>query len=307
MKKESSEQPLVTIYTCVYNMADKIHRALESTKAQTYNNIEHIIVDDGSNDDLSPIVEAYMKSVAYKVIYIKKENGGKHTATNIAFQRSHGKYLIQLDADDEFLPYTVERFVDIWKAIPDPSQYWCVSCAVRSQFSSKMFGTPFPDNINSLSGKERQAAISKGTGEKIGCMKREIVCQYRFPEPEEVKFVTEAWLWCQIEKHWKTWYENDILRIYYINEGETLSNPKKARQHFSNINWNYREQLCNLKSSIHTLVYYSVTYFLTTPRYRNKYRYISCRMSLYTKIFLRFIQIPAIAFSLFGEKYYKLK
>lgn len=33
MKKESSEQPLVTIYTCVYNMADKIHRALESTKA----------------------------------------------------------------------------------------------------------------------------------------------------------------------------------------------------------------------------------------------------------------------------------
>lgn len=306
MKKDYSDHPLVTIYTCVYNMADKIHRALDSMKAQTYNNIEHIIVDDGSTDDLTPIIEAYIESVTYKVLFIKKQNGGKHTATNVAFQKAQGMYLIQLDADDAFLPYTVERFVDIWNSIPDPSQYWCVSCAVRSQFSCKMFGNPFPDNINSLSGAERQQALSMGTGEKIGCMKTEIVSQYRFPEPEEVKFITESWLWCRIEKHWKTWYENDILRIYYINEGETLSNPKKTRQHFSNINWNYREQLCDLKSNIRILVYYSVTYFLTTFRYRNRYRYISCRMSLGTKIFLRFVQIPAIAFSLIEKKYYKL-
>ena len=58
------KKPLISIYTCVYNMCDKIQRALQSVKTQTYRNIEHVIVDDGSSDGL----EAVLKNIRITLI-----------------------------------------------------------------------------------------------------------------------------------------------------------------------------------------------------------------------------------------------
>ena len=122
------EMPLVSVFTCVYNRADKINRVFRSINSQTYPNIEHIIIDDGSTDSLMEVVDEYMRTSKYPVIFKSKVNGGKHTATNMAWDLAKGEYILQLDSDDELLPHAVEYLVGLWDKIPDDLKvdYWCV-------------------------------------------------------------------------------------------------------------------------------------------------------------------------------------
>ena len=56
--------PLVSVFTCVYNRADKIHRVFRSLMGQSYRKIEHIIIDDGSTDNIDEVCRAtWSKSI----------------------------------------------------------------------------------------------------------------------------------------------------------------------------------------------------------------------------------------------------
>lgn len=269
------KKPLISIYTCVYNMCDKIQRALQSVKSQTYRNIEHVIVDDGSSDGLEAVIEKYKNNVDYSVVYYRKQNGGKHTAENVAFQICNGDYLVQLDADDELLPDALMVFMRQWDLVnsrSDGCEYWCVSCAVCNQFSSNLFGKALPNNINDLPDDLRKDTLRINHGEKCGCMKSSVIKQFRFPEPKYVTFVTESVVWNQIEERWKTWYCNDVVRVYYISEGESLSKPKRSAQYFSNYNWMYRylnEQGQNF--GVKNSLKYAYSYCMATSLYKKEY------------------------------------
>ena len=76
--------PLVSVFTCVYNMADKIERTFNSIRRQTYPNIEHIIVDDGSTDGVDALIMDYknsarytVKPVSYTHLDVYKRQGGR--------------------------------------------------------------------------------------------------------------------------------------------------------------------------------------------------------------------------------------
>ena len=70
--KTISNEPLVSIIIPVYNGSNYLAKAIDSSLNQTYNNIEVIIVDDGSTDDTKQICLTY----GDKVRYFRKENGG---------------------------------------------------------------------------------------------------------------------------------------------------------------------------------------------------------------------------------------
>ena len=135
----------VSVFTCVYNRAHTIHRVFDSMKKQTYKNIEHIIVDDGSQDNLDELVAGYIASVDYEVKYIKKKNGGKHTATNIAWDNADGDFLFQLDSDDEIFPDAITKLVDMYRNIPDDekAEFWCVLGRCVDQIEGKMIAVSY--------------------------------------------------------------------------------------------------------------------------------------------------------------------
>ena len=58
--------PLVSVYTCVYNGAKTIHRVFDSMKKLEYPNIEHVIINDGSNDETAELIKQYMDSLVNK-------------------------------------------------------------------------------------------------------------------------------------------------------------------------------------------------------------------------------------------------
>ena len=276
----------VSVFTCVYNRAHTIERVFRSMKQQSYRNIEHIIVDDGSTDNLDPLVEKYISEVDYPVKYFKKSNGGKHTASNLAWDNAEGYFLFQLDSDDEVLPNAIQFLVDTYNGISDDikDDFWCVLGRCVDQTNRKMIGPPYPENINALDVDEAKNIAATITGDKVGIIKRDKLAGLRYPEPAYVNFVTESHLWHKLNNLYRTFYTNETVLIYYFNpEGGCLSNPKKTFQLYSNYSYNEKFELENRKSFrtnnktlIRKVFLYSAYYELSTTNYKKHYsRFLS--------------------------------
>ncbi len=92
---------LVSIIIPAYNAEKYIKEALDSAIAQTYPNIEVIVVDDGSKDGTKKILEPYISTG--KIVYVYQENKGLAASRNAGIKKSKGAYIAFLDADDLFL------------------------------------------------------------------------------------------------------------------------------------------------------------------------------------------------------------
>lgn len=94
--------PLVSIIIPTYNRADLISETLDSVLAQTYQNWECIVVDDGSADDTAAIIASYCKIDSRFQRFQRPKNKlkGANACRNLGFEKSKGEYLIFLDSDD---------------------------------------------------------------------------------------------------------------------------------------------------------------------------------------------------------------
>ena len=203
---------------------------------QTFKNFEHIIVDDGSTDNCAKLIMDYLNQAQFPVIFIKKTNGGKHTGTNIAWKLASGKYVVNLDSDDELLPHALQFMVGMWSELPKEQRdnYWCVQARCANQINNEMVGQPYPENINRLPEKKLKKVIAKVKGDKIGMQRLDILKNNLYPEMEGINFVTENLIWQKLEARYKTYYSNEIVRIYYINEGDCLSGQRRTMQTVKN-------------------------------------------------------------------------
>lgn len=108
-------QELVSIVSPCYNVGPYIGRFLDSLIAQTYKNLEIILVNDGATDNTGEIIESYLprlKAEGYNVLYIVQENGGQSCAVNNALKHVTGKFLTWPDPDDWLTPDSIEKRVD---------------------------------------------------------------------------------------------------------------------------------------------------------------------------------------------------
>ncbi|NIV30518.1 MAG: glycosyltransferase [Anaerolineae bacterium] len=99
----------VSVIIPTYNRSKLLRVALESVLAQTYPNVEIIVVDDGSTDDTATLMEEY----AERVIYLRQANQDVAAARNTGIRAASGEYLTFLDDDDMILPTKVERQMQV--------------------------------------------------------------------------------------------------------------------------------------------------------------------------------------------------
>ncbi|MDQ2974665.1 MAG: glycosyltransferase family 2 protein [Acidobacteriota bacterium] len=103
--------PLVSVIIPTYNYAHLIGHSLGSLKAQTYQNWECIVIDDGSTDDTAEVVGRYVEA-DIRIKYVFQENRRQAAARNNGIRNSKGDYLQFLDADDLIEPQKFERQVE---------------------------------------------------------------------------------------------------------------------------------------------------------------------------------------------------
>lgn len=104
-------EPLVSIIIPVYNGADYMREAIDSALAQTYKNVEIIVVNDGSTDGGK--TEEIALSYGGKIKYYKKKNGGCASALNYGISKMQGDWFSWLSHDDVYLPTKIEAAVRV--------------------------------------------------------------------------------------------------------------------------------------------------------------------------------------------------
>lgn len=98
-ESEILEDPLISIIIPAYNARDTINKAVQSACAQTYQNIEILVVDDGSSDDTAKIVQDLQKNDS-RIKLFKRENRGVSAARNAGLKNARGTWFVTLDDDD---------------------------------------------------------------------------------------------------------------------------------------------------------------------------------------------------------------
>jgi glycosyltransferase involved in cell wall biosynthesis len=106
------EKPLISIIIPTYNRASFLKEAIESVLAQTYENWELIIVDDGSTDNTSELVKKFTDK---RISYLCQQNTGAPLARNKGIQKAKGDYIAFLDSDDIWLPQKIQKQLEVFK------------------------------------------------------------------------------------------------------------------------------------------------------------------------------------------------
>ncbi len=308
------DKPLVSIVLSVYNGANKIYRALDSIKNQTYSNFELVIVDNGSTDNVKDVVEEYIKQVDFSVKFLQKEFAGRQTGVNLGIENAVGKYILTWSADDELLPEAIEQMVNTWLSISDNKrdEYWAVVFRCVDQIDKKMVGDLFPENINSLSRKKQIKLVKHTETVKMMCADKLKRIEYRFPEPKEVYHLYEGIVWKHLECDFDTYYTNNIARVYYIENDSTSADiKKKNRRNINDMCWYYRHIVLNPEQSVSKIkkVKYAVLYTITTEAFKREYPYYCKkeRNNMILQIQLFLLKIPCYILGRILEKRWKIQ
>ena len=220
-----------SIIVPTYNRAYVLPRLLDSLVQQTYKEFEVLLVDDGSTDNTKEVADQYTDQLRLRYFY--KKNGGKHTALNIGIAEAQGEYFIILDSKSYLVNNALERLLQIWDGLQEKEKY--ANVLARININGNMLGIPFPENgyitsmtdFHFITGYRLQGSL-KGFGDCLVCDRTDIIKQYKFPEPENTKFVPEYYVYDQIGETYKSFGVNDVLEhTEYLDDGIT----KNATMH----------------------------------------------------------------------------
>ena len=108
--------PLITVLITTYNYGQFLEQAIDSVLSQDFplDQVQILVVDDGSTDDTSEIVKQY----GSRIEYFYKPNGGQASALNFGFAKARGESVALLDADDLFLPDKLARVAEAFQKNP---------------------------------------------------------------------------------------------------------------------------------------------------------------------------------------------
>lgn len=135
LNESLNQAPLVSCITIFFNAKKEnfFEEAIESILAQTYQNWELILADDGSTDESTAIAQDYAQRYPDKIFYVEHEahqNRGMSATRNLGIRHAKGEFVAFLDADDVWLPHKLEEQLPLLAAHPEAAmlygrtQYW---------------------------------------------------------------------------------------------------------------------------------------------------------------------------------------
>ncbi len=219
--------PWFTVFTATYNRAHTLHRVYESLLAQTMQDFEWLIVDDGSTDDTEARVREMMGQDRIPIRYMmKRSNGGVHTAHNVAIKQARGKLFLRLDSDDACVPHALETLLGKWLQIPESLRhsYSGVSCLCMRP-SGEVVEDAYP-----VDGWDSDYAVLVSLrGDKWGFHRSDVLREHPFPEFACERFCPEGLVWARLHDNYKTRCFNIPLRIYFISNDSISSSMTRTR------------------------------------------------------------------------------
>ena len=219
----------LTVFTPAYNRAHTLPRAFEALKKQSDKRFVWLIVDDGSTDNTREVVESFQKEdCGFKIEYVYKENGGMHTAHNLAYKLIKTELNTCIDSDDTIGDEAVGKILDFWEK--NGSDEFAGIVGFDTDFDGNVIGTRFPEDLK----KTTLGAYYKngGSGDKKLVYRTDVVKKYPpYPEYEGEKLVPLGSLYTLIDQDYELLVLDEALcRVEYQPDGSGASIFRQYRQ-----------------------------------------------------------------------------
>lgn len=285
----------LTVFTPTYNRAYILPKLYESLCRQSCDDFVWSIVDDGSTDNTEDLVRGWIDDNEIEIKYLKQENGGKMRAHNRGIERCDTPLFVCVDSDDYMTDTAVEEILDFWQKNYRGEENICGMIAYRYMTDDnnipnivKRFPPVSSCTMHSLMKKYNHQ------GETVIILRTEVFEKFPFPEIAGEKFITEAFVYDQIDQTYKILLcDKAFVVCKYLPDGYTCSRtsiykhaPKGWAMYFN--------QQCNLwhkensfKEQIKAITYYIIMSDAAGEKgiYKNctdkSYRYFLAKIASY--------------------------
>lgn len=231
----------LSILTATYNREDLLKKLYNSIIKNCNNpniEIEWLIMDDGSTDNTSSMVQDLINKNKIKIIYYKQVNKGKMKAINNLIEHSTGDLIIECDSDDYF---TDNAFNSIYKEYMNNENSGIYAlCFLKNDKNNKNMGKKFNNDITTMF----ELYFKEGeNGEKALVFYSKVRKQYKYELENNEKFITEARMYHKMDLKYKIKCINiPIMICEYQNSGyskninkQFVENPKGYYDYFKEI------------------------------------------------------------------------
>ena len=232
---------LFTVFTPTHNRAHLIGRLYESLKRQTCKDFVWQIIDDGSTDNTSQVVQQFISEGIIDIDYHFIENGYLYLASRLSSQITNTRYIIRQDDDDIFTDNALARFLEEWEkiekeSIRDIGEIRALSIREDGKISGAYqpkIGQPSVDTTYLKVQLRKETQL-----ENISCWKVEIWKKlFEIDENkwlfDKVNYISDSIFWLRMSRLCKSRYIFEPLRVYYDTQ-ISLSHSFKTKQHLTN-------------------------------------------------------------------------
>lgn len=290
--KNAACDALVSVIVPVYKVEKYIRKCLDSLAAQTYKNLEVIMIDDGSPDNCGAICDEYAQKYPFiKVIH--QENRGYGGARNVGVAASKGKYITFVDSDDFVEPNYVEYLVNL---LTDHDADIAIG---GSRYAYEGVPVePVKNNESTVTEMDveetlRRMNYTKGFGATVWAKiyKREIIVKY--PIPEGVYYEDLANLYKYICESQKIVYGNQVIHYWLQRDGSQTRRPfdehqmdglQAAENQLAYMRDNHPSVVLAAKARYMCKVVEVMSTVIHTPNGRPIYKRLKSKMNYYNEV-----------------------
>lgn len=187
---------MLTVFTPAYNRAGMLPRLYQSLCEQTNKDFEWLIIDDGSTDETTAVIQSFADEQKLNIRYYKKENGGKHTAHNLALELAAGEWFLCVDSDDLLAADAVAKLVEKFAKLNEEKGV----IAYKEDLNGTLLSDPFPEEIQKAQ-MYRLASDYGCRGEFSLAFQTAFAREFPFPVFAGERFVTESVIYDQMDQH----------------------------------------------------------------------------------------------------------
>lgn len=253
---------MITVFTPTYNRAHLLQRLYDSLCEQTVlksglSTFEWVVVDDGSTDNTEELMQTIIVAQKIPINYVKKPNGGKHTAINRGVKEANGDLFWILDSDDSLPANAIELVLNY---LPQMKKVAAGGiCGYMAHHNGENIGNPVVAQPKVVSSIEMRYKLGI-TGDMMEVFLTAALREFPFPEIEGERFCPEVLVWYRIAQKYKLLLVPDIIYYRDYLDGGLTDNIIKIR----------------MKSPVGSMMTYSELFNLDVPlkhKFRNAINY----------------------------------
>ena len=240
--KDEVTMKKITVFTPTFNRAYILPTLYKSLLRQTNKDFVWLIVDDGSADETEDVINQWKSENNIEIEYYKQPNGGKMRAHNRGVLNSRTELFVCVDSDDFLSEDAIDVIIKMW----DNQHSKRGICGIIGKKGMKNTDNQYVSVDFPLVGlaTQHQLYSSGFRGETTLIFVTEIIKKYLFPEIEGEKFITESYIYDQIDQKYKYVLLNENLTLCeYLEDGYSknylslyMNNPKGYSMYYNQKN-----------------------------------------------------------------------